>query len=74
MIMPLWAFMFSALPQAFERIEWYPCHRIIEEYHRRLKADCNIEKCQFWVTPDNQKRRWTVKLNCWGKGFYFVVL
>ena len=36
-----------SLPDALERIEWYTCRWIIEEYHRCLKTGCNIEKSQL---------------------------
>jgi hypothetical protein len=37
----------QSLPEALERIEWYTCRWIIEEYHRCLKTGCNIEKTQL---------------------------
>jgi hypothetical protein len=35
------------LPDALERIEWYTCRWVIEEYHRCLKTGCQIEKSQL---------------------------
>lgn len=37
----------QSLPEALERIEWYTCRWIIEEYHRCLKTGCHIEKSQL---------------------------
>jgi len=37
----------QSLPEALERIEWYTCRWIIEEYHRCLKTGCQIEKSQL---------------------------
>jgi len=35
------------LEQAFERIHWYECRWIIEEYHKGMKTGCGIETLQF---------------------------
>jgi hypothetical protein len=35
------------LSQALERIEWYTCRWIIEEFHRCLKTGCQMEKSQL---------------------------
>jgi hypothetical protein len=37
----------QSLSDALERIEWYTCRWIIEEYHRCLKTGCQIEKSQL---------------------------
>jgi len=37
----------QSLPDALERIDWYTCRWIIEEYHRCLKTGCQIEKSQL---------------------------
>ena len=37
----------QSLPEALERIEWYTCRWVIEEYHRCLKTGCQIEKSQL---------------------------
>jgi hypothetical protein len=37
----------QSLPEALERIEWYTCRWIIEEYHRCLKTGCQIERSQL---------------------------
>jgi len=37
----------QSLSDALERIEWYTCRWIVEEYHRCLKSGCNIEKSQL---------------------------
>lgn len=37
----------QSLPDALERIEWYTCRWVIEEYHRCLKTGCQIEKSQL---------------------------
>lgn len=33
--------------QAFERVDWYGCRPIIEEYHKAQKTGCGIELPQF---------------------------
>ncbi len=35
------------LADANERIDWYQCRWIIEEYHKALKTGCQIEDMQF---------------------------
>lgn len=35
------------LQDALERIEWYTCRWVIEEYHRCLKTGCQMEKSQL---------------------------
>jgi hypothetical protein len=37
----------QTLEDAFERVEWYECRWIIEEYHKALKTGCGIETLQF---------------------------
>ena len=37
----------QSLPEALERIEWYTCRWVIEEFHRCLKTGCQIEKSQL---------------------------
>lgn len=37
----------QSLPEALERIEWYTCRWMIEEYHRCLKTGCQMEKSQL---------------------------
>lgn len=37
----------STFAEACERIEWYECRWIIEEYHKGLKTGCSIEAPQF---------------------------
>jgi hypothetical protein len=37
----------QSLPDALERIEWYTCRWVIEEYHRCLKTGCQMEKSQL---------------------------
>lgn len=37
----------TLLPQAFERIDWYECRWIIEEFHKGMKTGCGIETLQF---------------------------
>jgi len=32
---------------AWERVRWYECRWIIEEYHKALKTGCGVEKLQF---------------------------
>jgi hypothetical protein len=33
--------------QAFERVDWYACRWVIEEYHKAQKTGCEIERMQF---------------------------
>jgi len=35
------------LADAWERVAWYECRWIIEEYHKALKTGCDIEEMQF---------------------------
>jgi hypothetical protein len=35
------------LEDALERIAWYECRWIIEEYHKALKTGCGVEELQF---------------------------
>ena len=35
------------LGDACQRIEWYECRWIIEEYHKALKTGCSVERLQF---------------------------
>jgi hypothetical protein len=37
----------ETLEQATERIEWYRCRPIIEEYHKGMKTGCAVESMQF---------------------------
>lgn len=37
----------QSLQDALERIEWYTCRWVIEEYHRCLKTGCQMEKSQL---------------------------
>src|SRR5258706_7335986 len=37
----------DCLQDALERINWYPCRWIVEEYHSCLKTGCAIEKSQL---------------------------
>jgi hypothetical protein len=37
----------SNLEEAIEKIKWYACRWIIEEYHKCLKTGCKIESNQF---------------------------
>lgn len=37
----------QTLSQALQRIEWYTCRWIIEEFHRCLKTGCQMEKSQL---------------------------
>lgn len=37
----------SSLEDAIEKIKWYACRWIIEEYHKCLKTGCKIESNQF---------------------------
>jgi hypothetical protein len=37
----------NKLEDALERIRWYECRWIIEEYHKVLKTGCGIEQMQF---------------------------
>lgn len=37
----------TTLAEALEKIEWYSCRWIIEEYHKCLKSGCKIESNQF---------------------------
>jgi hypothetical protein len=32
---------------AFERVDWYACRWVIEEYHKAQKTGCEIERMQF---------------------------
>lgn len=37
----------QSLQDALERIEWYTCRWVVEEYHRCLKTGCQMEKSQL---------------------------
>lgn len=37
----------STLAQASERIEWYRCRPVIEEFHKGMKSGCGVESMQF---------------------------
>ena len=37
----------NSLADACERISWYECRWVIEEYHKALKTGCGIETLQF---------------------------
>jgi hypothetical protein len=32
---------------AWERVDWYSCRWIVEEYHKAIKTGCGVEKLQF---------------------------
>ncbi len=32
---------------ACERLDWYACRWIVEEYHKAMKTGCNVEKMEF---------------------------
>lgn len=36
--------------QALERLEWYKCRPIVEEYHKAMKTGCGIETMRFEET------------------------
>lgn len=40
--------------QASERIDWYACRPVIEDYHKGLKSGCGIEQVQF-ETPEHRE-------------------
>ena len=44
----------ECLEDACERIGWYECRWIIEEYHKALKTGCGVETLQF-TTEDRLK-------------------
>lgn len=35
---------------AWERVDWYSCRWIIEEYHKAMKTGCGVENLQFTRT------------------------
>jgi hypothetical protein len=37
----------ATLEEAWERVDWYECRWIIEEYHKAQKTGCAIEELQF---------------------------
>jgi len=37
----------SRLDEAWERVDWYECRWIVEEYHKAQKTGCGIEEMQF---------------------------
>ncbi len=37
----------NSLADALERVHWYECRWVIEEYHKALKTGCGIETLQF---------------------------
>jgi hypothetical protein len=37
----------QTIEDACERLDWYACRWIIEEYHKAMKTGCNIEEMQF---------------------------
>jgi len=49
---PLEWFLLTNVPtsdqqQAWERVDWYECRPIVEEYHKALKTGCGMELAQF---------------------------
>lgn len=36
-----------ARPEAWQRVDWYQCRPIIEEYHKAQKTGCGMEEAQF---------------------------
>jgi hypothetical protein len=36
-----------AVEQAWERVSWYECRWVVEEYHKAQKTGCSIEEMQF---------------------------
>ena len=36
-----------SIADAFERVDWYCCRWVIEEYHKAQKTGCEIERMQF---------------------------
>lgn len=41
----------SDLAQAQQRIDWYGCRPLVEEYHKAMKSGCGIELPQFTTGP-----------------------
>ena len=37
----------STLAQAWERVDWYQCRWLVEDYHQCLKSGCRIEERQL---------------------------
>ncbi len=37
----------STLADANERVDWYACRPIVEEYHKAMKTGCGVEMAQF---------------------------
>jgi hypothetical protein len=37
----------TTIAEAFERVRWYSCRWVIEEYHKGQKTGCAVEKLQF---------------------------
>jgi hypothetical protein len=33
--------------QAWERVDWYECRWVLEEYHKAMKTGCGVEELQF---------------------------
>lgn len=44
----------TCLPQAWERVGWYECRWVVEDYHQCLKTGCRIEQRQL-----QSAERWT---------------
>lgn len=42
----------ETLDDAWERVEWYRCRWLIEDYHQCLKTGCNLEQRQLQEGPD----------------------
>src|SRR5439155_21630920 len=36
--------------QAWDRVDWYKCRWLIEEFHKVLKTGCGVEQLQFTTT------------------------
>jgi hypothetical protein len=37
----------ETLAQAVERVEWYRCRPVVEEFHKGMKTGCGVESMQF---------------------------
>lgn len=41
----------NSFAAACERVDWYACRPIVEEFHKALKTGCGMERAQFTTRP-----------------------
>lgn len=54
----------STLAQAWERVDWYQCRWLVEDYHHCLKSGCRIEERQLQTVDGLMRRLGSVVASC----------